>query len=203
MQFRIKQIIATLSLFAAVLLPSSAIAEQQDGCLKLKELGTVYNAIAKGTSMPVQLKFKTHDCRLSVGSSAADVSLTAAAAAGFDLNTHYQRYNGITSSTSGTADGIELTVVVTTSEHLSPGKYQVPAVLNYQAIDKEGNLRQESTALVIPVKVVNSATEVKFRERPDHWKPLKTAGIVAVVIVLVPIALVVQLVTGIQILSDC
>jgi hypothetical protein len=205
-----KRFVLTFSLFWAVLLPNTVSADQQHGCLKLKELRSEYNAVAKPTWLPVQLKFKSHDCHLPVESPSFNVSLSTETQSGFELSTHDQSYGKIkkleNSSAGKVTDEIKLKVFVTITGNLAPGNYEVPAVLNYQAIDSKGDLVQQSTPVVIPVKVVASLAEVHVKQEADPMEKLKTTGEVALVIVLMPVWIVlgiVGMVTGHPILSDC
>jgi hypothetical protein len=64
----------------------------------------------------------------------------------------------------------------------------------------------QSTSLVIPVRVAASLAEVYVKQDADRMKPLKITGMVAAAIVLVPVILAVgifQLITGIEIFSSC
>lgn len=208
MKLTMKQLLSTFNLLWMVLLANFAVAEQQNGCLKLTDLRSDFDSVATGTSMNLQLKFRTHDCHLVVSLSPSALSLKSESQSGLDLSIYYGGFDKINKSKNAwngqTADELNMTVVVSPRSEVTPGKYQVPAVLNYQVMDDKGNVMQQSASLEIPVKVVASVTEV--HSKPDHWKPLKITGEVAAGVVLVPVVLVlgfVQLLTGIQILPDC
>jgi hypothetical protein len=213
MKLSIKKSIPAFTLFLAVLLSNSALAKQQDGqqdgCLKLKELRSDYDAVTKGTRMFVQLKFHSHDCHLLLDSASSNVLLVEPRS-GLDLKTYDRSYSKIKKSekspTGRMADEMKLTVLVTITSDLAPGKYEIPAVLNYQAVDGKDDVVQQSTTLVIPVQVVASAAQVHFKKEPDRLEPLKITGAVAVGIVLLPIFVamgIVQLITGFHVLPDC
>jgi len=205
-----KSLILTLSILWAVSQPIAASAEDQAGCLKLKELRSDYDAVAKGTSMPWQLKFRTHGCHIPVSSpsSTATVSLAGNEWPGLDLNLSYRDYGKKSEEVSNgeTTDELNLTIIVTAKTEAYLGKNPVPVVLNYQAIDGNGNLVRQSTPMVIPVKVVASVTEMHRKKASDPLKPLKTVGFVGLVVAMIPVIVVVgifQMVTGIEIFPQC
>jgi hypothetical protein len=204
MKLTIKQLLVAFNLFWIALLPNSAFAQQQNGCLELKQLWSDRNAVTKGLNeMSVELKLRTKDCHLPVGVLPTDVSLNSDLSpnreiqSGLELKLTELRYgktkkiqtsrNNLESSM---ADDMNLTVCVKTGNELAPGKYEIPAVLTYRAIDSKGDLVQQTTRIVIPVKVVASAGEVHFKDAPDPWKPLKVTGIVVVCIAALPVVVV-------------
>lgn len=201
-----KKLIAGFSLvFLAGLLPGVALAEQQSSCLKLKELQTEYDAAAKNVGTTWQIKFKTHDCHLPVTPPFSQLSMETEPRSGFDLRIYSSSYDKAGKPANGavgqTAEELNLTILVTPGAELAPGSYKVPAVLKYQAIDDKGNVLQENTSVMIPVKVVASAAEVHFKSH--RWK---TAGEVALIVVLIPVMIaegIFQMITGVEIFPTC
>lgn len=210
----IKSIVLTFSLLFVILCSGSAFADGQHGCLKLKESEKDFDAVAKGQTITLRLRFNTHDCRLPLDSFST-VSLNADTPTGLHLTTGTPYSEKIKRSEENpglqTSDEMRLRVFVTIPDEATPGKYEIAAVLNYEAINDKGGRVQESTPVTIPVKVVASQADVHPIEKHDPWKPLKdtgkVAGMIAVGIVAVPVLLVVEgvgfLITGRSILADC
>jgi hypothetical protein len=206
----LKPFILALTLFTAVLLPVSAFAGGEPGCLKLKELQSGYDGVATGMTMFLHLKFNTHDCRLPVD-SLPTISVAPDTSSEFSVTVGFPDYSKVkksdTSPGVGAASELELPVFVKPGE-VAPGKYEITAVLHYDAIGKNGNRIQQSTPVTIPVRVVRSQADVHATPitRRDSWKPFKIAGMVAAAIVATPVLFalgIVQLVTGIEILPSC
>lgn len=210
----IKSIALTLSLVFVIFCSGSTFADEQKGCLKLKESERDFDAVAKGQTITLRLRFNTHDCHLPVDSFST-VSLNADTTTGLHLTTGTPYSEKIKRSEENpglqTSDELRLRVFVTIPDEVAPGKYEIPTVLNYEAINDKGDRVQESTAVTIPVKVVASQADVHAIEKHDPWKPLKetgkVAGMIAVGIVAVPLMLVVEgvgfLITGRSILPEC
>lgn len=210
----IKAIALTLSLLFVILCSGSAFADEQRGCLKLKESERDFDAVAKGQTITLRLRFNTHDCHLPVDSFPT-VSLNADTPTGLHVTTGTPYSEKINRSEENpglrTSDEMWLRVFVTVPDEAAPGKYEVATVLNYEAINEKGDRVQESTPVTISVKVVASQADVHPIEKHDPWKPLKetgkVAGMIAVGIVAVPVLLVVEgvgfLITGRSILPDC
>src|SRR5579862_1550875 len=93
------------------------------------------------------------------------------------------------SKNAQTADELILFVTIRSAKDLSPRLYQIPVALHYQAVNSHGELEPQSTSLVIPVEVVASKSEVHANEHPDRWKGLKTAGMVLLIIPMIPIGI--------------
>jgi hypothetical protein len=209
MKLTIKQLLLAFNLFWVAFLPNSVFAEE-NGCLELKQLWSHTDAVTKASDMTWELKLRAKDCHLRVSLQPSDVWVTNQAQSGFELKLDERSYGKIkrspTDINSPIADQMNLTLSVKTGVDLTPGLYEAPAVLNYQVIDSKGNLVQESTRIVIPVKVVASTAQVHFKEAPDPWKPLKIAGLVVLAAPLLPAVVgvgIFELITGIRILADC
>jgi hypothetical protein len=210
----IKPVVLTLSLLFAILCSGSAFADEQKGCLKLKELQPEYNAVAKGTTMVLQGKFKTHDCHLPLD-VLSSMSIGSDPTSGFSVIMGHPEYDQIKRSESQpgvqTADQMTLPVFVRIPGDVAPGNYEISAVLKYEAVDNKGDRSQQSIPVTIPVKVVASEADVHVIEKHDPWKPLKetgkVAGMIGIGIVLVPVMLVIEgvgfLITGHSVLPDC
>lgn len=209
MKLMIQRLILALSLLTAVLAPKAALADEQGGCLELKETWSDYNAAVKGTTTDVHLKFRSHGCHLAVNVPLSTLSLSTQTQTDFVVkmlsNTYRKVKKSEKSPTGHMADEMKLVVSVNMAGDLAPGNYTVPVVLDYQAIDDQGSLVQKSTTLVIPVKVVGSIQQRHFQEEPDPWKGLKIAGWVAVAVVALPAIVVLEvvgLITGHPIMTD-
>jgi hypothetical protein len=210
----IKSIVLTFGLLFVILCSGSAFADDQQGCLKLKELQPEYNALAKGTTMVLQIKFKTHDCHLPLD-VLSSMSIASEPVSGFSVIMGHPGYDKIKKAEGQpgvqTADQMTLPVFVRMPGDVAPGNYEIAAVLKYDAVDDKGDRTQQSTSMVIPVKVVATEADVHVIEKHDSWKPLKetgkVAGMIAVGIVALPVMLVVEgvgfLVTGHSVLPDC
>ena len=210
----IKSIVLTLSLLFVILCSGSAFADEQHGCLKLKDSERAFDAVAKGQTITVRLRFNTHDCHLPVDSFST-VSLNADTPTELYLTTGTPYSEKVKRSEENpglqTSDEMRLRVFVTVPDEIAPGKYEIATVLHYEAINDKGNRVQQSTPVTIPVKVVASQADVNPIEKHDPWKPLKetgkVAGMIAVGIVAVPVLLVVEcvgfLITGHSVLPDC
>jgi hypothetical protein len=200
----IKSLILAVCLFGI-----SAFAGEEPGCLRVKEIQAEYNALAKGTTLSLQLKFNTHGCHLPVD-SLSTVSFTANTPSNFALIVGQPDYDKIKQLENHPGERIAgdmvLPVYVTMSGNVAPGRYEITAALNYSAIDDQGDRTQQQIPVIIPVKVVASQAEVHHIEKHDPWKPLKITGVVAASIVAAPVVFtlwLVQTVTGIEILPDC
>jgi hypothetical protein len=209
MKFSTKSLILALTLFTALLLPTWALAGEESGCLKLKQVeATDYNAVAPGAMMNLKLRFKSYGCHLPVGPS-SNVSLVVENQPALFVKTYRPEYHKVKkaeNSGGSIADETTLPVSLTLQSALTPGKYSVTAVLNYEALDKAGNLIQQSLPVTIPLKVVASRAEMRPIAHHDHWSLLKITGMIAVGAVALPVLVVlgiVQAVTGIEILPDC
>jgi hypothetical protein len=168
---------------------------------------TDYNAVAPGTMMDLKLRFKSHDCHLSVGAS-SNVSLAVENQPALFVKTYLPEYDKVKkaeNSGSSIADEIKLPVSFTLEGTLAPGKYSIPAVLTYQAMDKSGNLVQQSTQVAIPVTVVASKAQVRPIQKPDRWADLKMAGMILAAIPAAPVVVVIGIIdvfTGRPILME-
>lgn len=209
MKLMIQRLILGLSLLTAVLAPKAALADEQGGCLELKETWSDYNALVKGTTTDVHLKFRSHGCHLAANVPLSTLSLSTQTQTDFVVkmlsNTYRKVKKSEKSPTEHVADEMKLVVSVNMAGDLAPGNYTVPVVLGYQAIDDQGSLVQKSTTLAIPVKVVGSIQQRHFQEEPDPWKGLKIAGWVAVAVVALPAIVVLEvvgLITGHPIMTD-
>lgn len=197
-------------IWGAILLSQYAFAEQQQGCLKVKDSWTEYDALATGGSVGVHFKLRSHGCHLPLDFRPEAVSFTPETQPGVELSVFGHSFAKIRKSDKGpmgkAADELELVLSAKADNDLAPGKYEIPAVLNYQSIDDKGDIVQRSMPLTIAVKVVPKGTKLHPKEAPDPLKPLKMTGLIAAVIVTLPLWFTLWIagtVTGHPILPDC
>lgn len=200
----------TFLLLLGSFLTGTAFADDQQGCLRLKEQKLYYTALAKGTTMEVDLKFSTHNCHLPMDSGLSTAALTTELPSGLGSITGPTVYGKIKKSDkypSRTMAGeMNVPVFITMPGDLAPGTYNIPAKLSYQAVNEKGDTVEASMPLVIPLKVVGSKEEVFAIKKVDPWHPLRMTGMVAVVIVAAPVFIALGIfgfVTGIHVLPDC
>ena len=205
-----KLLISTFVLLLGSFLTGAAFADDQHGCLRLKEQKFDYTALARGTMVEVDFKFNTHNCHLPMDSGSPTTALTTELPSGLESvtgRTVYDKFKKSETSPSRTMAGeMNVPVFITMPGDLAPGTYNIPAKLSYQAINKKGDLVEESMALVIPLKVVSSKADVHAMKKSDPWRPLKMTGLIAAVIVVMPVFItlgIFQLVTGIEVLPAC
>lgn len=140
--------------------------------------------MAQAEATTLHLKFKSHDCHLLVGGPSSTVWLSTEADSAF-VTTTYERSYGKIKTFDGNpdrqvTDEIKLAVAVKPLSGVSPGSYQIPAMLNYQAIDAAGNTVQQRTPVVIPVKVEPIIAHSGSSSQSHPWKTVGTyIGVIA------------------------
>lgn len=175
-------------IWISVSLSQPAFADQQQGCLRLKQSWADYDALRKGDSLAVQFKFKSHHCHLTL--DLRPMSFTAETQPGITVILYDHGYEKIKKSDKvpmgRAADELTFTVVIKADDDVASGTYEIPAVLSYQAIDASGGLVEQSNTLKLGVKIVPKGTKVRHQEEPSALRPLKVAsGIVLTPVVIV------------------
>lgn len=210
MKLGTKLLISTFVLLLGSFLTGTAFADDQQGCLRLKEQKFDFTALAKGTMMEVDFKFSAHNCHLPMDSGSSTAALTTELPSGLESIAGRTVYGKVkkseTSPSRMMAGEMTVPVFITMPGDLAAGTYNIPAKLNYQAINEKGDRVEESMPLAIPLKVVRSKAEVQAMKKPDHWHPLKMTGLIAAVIVVMPVFIALGIfgfVTGINVMPDC
>jgi hypothetical protein len=191
-----------LALIITVFLLASgaAMAKEPPGCITAGNITTAYRDVRPGGTLYVQVRVNTPRCALdnAFGAGATTIFFVEPRP-GFESTigplTFSDFEKRLSSLDAPRAHVVETTVEVKAGQ-VPSGAYDIPASLDYQAVDQQGNIVHQRLGFTIPVLVYDSLQPPSTKARHGFQETLKNTGEWILIILVWPVWVVTCLVRG-------
>jgi hypothetical protein len=168
---------------ALLLAPAPCLARTVPECLELKKVFTSYDALRQANSFDLHLRFHSSRCVLPTLRHAdpnpPEVRIQVRPSPGLGLELAGFSYGSFERLNPGRLPPLEgahelsLIFRITASAEVSPGEHTLPALLNYETLDRNGVRKSQKLAMLIPVKIVAQDAQVQKQTEEQKWNPLQ------------------------------
>jgi hypothetical protein len=179
------------SILLVIVLAAAAQAQQPAPCLRLAKVDIPGHALGQQESTVARLTFKAHGCVVADLRDRTTVAFESSPRLDIAVNDIEFKDPDKTLASPGIQKARQLSLLLklSASPDMAVGEHTLHGILTYQVIDSSGNPAPETLEIAFPLKVVPH----KSHPESAFVHGLKTAGIIAARIPLIPLFILVEL----------